>query len=133
MRKGKSTMKALSMALAAAMLLSSTVVGIPAQAKEPAKSKETTKAETSQYLIISPHTAEECLAALDAIEAQGDEALARWQWGCTAANHTGYAMVWAATEQEALKTVPDLVRSKARVMKLNQFTAEQIKSFHEMH
>jgi hypothetical protein len=125
--------KILSATLAVIMLLSSMIAGVPTQAEEPAKGKEAAKAEMSQYLIISPHTADECLAALDAVEAQGNDALAKWQWGCMAGNHTGYAMVWASSEQDALKMVPEMIRSKARVMKLNQFTAEQIKSFHQMH
>lgn len=133
MHNNISTRKFLSAALAVVALASLTLSGIPTQAQEPAKGQQTTKAQLSQYLIISPHTADECLAALDAVQAQGNDALAKWQWGCMAGNHTGYAMVWAASEDEALKTVPEMLRSKARAMKLNQFSAEQIKAFHQMH
>ena len=86
----------------------------------------------SKYLIISPHTKEECLASLDAAAAMGGANLAKWEWGCMSGDHTGYAFVDASSEQDALKMVPESLRAKARAVKVSQFTAEQIKSFHEM-
>jgi hypothetical protein len=93
-----------------------------------------TKIETATYLITSPHTAEECLSALDEIAASGKKALDNWQWGCMAGDHTGYEMLQASSEAEALKTVPENLRAKAKATKLNKFTAEQVASLHEkMH
>jgi hypothetical protein len=98
--------------------------------KEDAKAAA---AATSRYLVISPHTKEECLTALDGAAALGKEALARWEWGCMSGDHTGYEFVEVSGDAEALKTVPEPVRAKARAVKLSQFTAEQITAFHQMH
>jgi hypothetical protein len=90
------------------------------------------KPETAPHLIISPHSAEQCLAALDAVLAmpEGEKDLARWQWGCLAGDHTGYMMAIGASAADALKLVPELVRPQAKAVKLNRFTADQIKAFH---
>ena len=85
----------------------------------------------SQYFIESPHTKEECLAALDAIAEHGKNALNRWDFGCMEGNHTGYAMVEAQSENEALNQVPDIIRHKARVNKVHRFSTEEIAAFHK--
>jgi hypothetical protein len=92
------------------------------------------KPEMSHFLLIVPHTAEQCLAALDAVVAEpnGGAELAKWDWGCMAGDHTGYLLLSAATGEEALKSVPKAERAGAKAIKLNKFTAEQVKSFHEM-
>jgi len=84
-----------------------------------------------RYIIQSPHTPEECLRALDEILAKGQNELARYEWGCMAGDHTGYAIVEAGSDGEAAGTVPAFLRGKARVVKLNRFTPEQIREFHK--
>lgn len=96
--------------------------------------KETTpQAEMSEYLVISPHTAEECLAALDDVSKLGHDVLAKYDWGCLGGDHTGYLRIRAAGEAEALKMVPQIVRSKARAIKIAKFTPEQIEMAHKNH
>jgi hypothetical protein len=99
----------------------------PAQAQKE-KAAEVTM---STYLVISPHTMEECLASLDGIVATGEGALDNWYWGCAAGDHTGYLIVEAESEAAALAAVPENIREKARAMKLNKFTEEQVATFHE--
>jgi hypothetical protein len=84
-----------------------------------------------RYLLIMPHTPEQCVAALDAMEAASPELLAKTDWGCMAGDHTGYLVVHAASQQAALNMVPPNERVGARAIKLNKFTPEQIKSFHQ--
>jgi hypothetical protein len=84
-----------------------------------------------KYFVESKHTPEECLRALDEILAKGPDALSRVEWGCMAGDHTGYSIVEARSETEALGEVPTFLRGKARAVKLNKFTPEQIKSFHQ--
>ena len=91
----------------------------------------TEKGTQSRYLIVSPHTSENCLEVLDNIQAQGADALGKYDWGCMVGDHTGYATVSAASEAEALKMVPASVRSQAKAIKLNKFTSEQLKKFHQ--
>lgn len=83
-----------------------------------------------KYLVASPHTPEECLRALDEILAKGPKALGAVEWGCMAGDHTGYAIIEAGSEPQARETVPAFLRGKARVVKLNTFTPEQIREFH---
>jgi hypothetical protein len=85
------------------------------------------------YLIISPHTPENCLVTLDAVkaEANGSAELAKWEWGCMSGDHTGYMIVPATSPDDALKHVPEMERAQARAVALNKFTPEQIKAFHE--
>ena len=84
-----------------------------------------------RYLIESPHTQQECLRALDEILSKGPPALAGWEWGCMAGDHTGYTIVEAERDSEARETVPSFLRGKARVIGLNRFTPEQIREFHK--
>jgi hypothetical protein len=91
-----------------------------------------TKAEMSAYLVNSPHTAEECLGALDEVAASDKNALDNWYWGCMDGDHTGYEIVQASSRTEALKVVPENLRAKAKATKLNKFTAEQVASMHKM-
>ena len=84
-----------------------------------------------KYFVESPHTPEECLHALDEILAKGPEILAKYEWGCMAGDHTGYAIVEARNESEVKKTIPGFLGGKTRVVKLNTFTPEQIRQFHK--
>lgn len=95
------------------------------------EAKEGEKETKSRYLVISPHTMEECLASLDAIVAGGSDELAKYDWGCMVGDHTGYAIVEATDDTEALKIVPAMIQAKARAVKLTKFTAEQVAMFHE--
>jgi hypothetical protein len=99
----------------------------PAQAQK----EKAEEASMSSYLVISPHTTDECLASLDGIVAEGEGTLDNWYWGCMAGDHTGYRIVEAESEAKALSAVPENVREKARAVKLNKFTEEQVAKFHE--
>jgi hypothetical protein len=83
-----------------------------------------------RYFVESPHTPQECLRAHDEILAKGPGVLADYEWGCMAGDHTGYAIVEARNESEVKQTVPAFLGGKARVVKLNKFTPEQILGFH---
>lgn len=86
----------------------------------------------ARYLIESPHTTEECLRALDELLAVGPGVLAKYDFGCMSGDHTGYVIIEAGSEPEARNTVPSFLRGKARIVKVDKFSPEQIKSFHQM-
>ncbi|MCI0450681.1 MAG: hypothetical protein L0Y79_13045 [Chlorobi bacterium] len=81
-----------------------------------------------RYLIESTHTDEVCIHILDLILAQGY--LTHYDWGCKDGVHMGWAIVEADSKEEAILTVPSLIRNKARVIKLNKFTPEDVKCLH---
>ncbi|APH38905.1 hypothetical protein [Methanohalophilus halophilus] len=85
----------------------------------------------TKYLVESPHTAEECLEALDETLALGSDILDQYYFGCRVDVHVGWAIVDAESEAEALGNVPVSLRDKARAVKVEKFTPEQIQKEHE--
>ena len=81
-----------------------------------------------RYMIILPHTQQDCMDALKQIEAVG--MITHFDWGCMDDDHTGYVCLEADNKSEALLSVPSSVRAKARVIKLNKFSPEDIRSMH---
>lgn len=94
-------------------------------ASQSANGKGTMKA---QYLVTSPHSAEECLKALDDVSATGK--LSKWQFGCMDGDHTGYLVTTATDATGALSAVPASMRDKAHAVKLHTFTAAELKEAH---
>jgi len=82
-----------------------------------------------RYLIESTHSKEDCLHALDLILAHGY--ITHYDWGCEDGIHTGWAIVEADSNSEALLSVPPLIRDKARAVKLKKFSPEVIQSLHK--
>lgn len=72
-----------------------------------------------RYLIISPHTAEECAAVVEDVTAAGY--LTHMDWGCKDDDHTAYARIEADSHQQALMLVPARVRHKARAIKVLRY------------
>jgi hypothetical protein len=81
-----------------------------------------------RYLVVIPHTVEDCLNALKAIEAVG--AITHFDWGCKDNDHTGWAIIEASSKSEAMLSVPPVQRTKAHVVKLTKFSPEDIRKMH---
>ena len=81
-----------------------------------------------RYLIETPHTNDNCLMLLDALNAQGY--LNNFDWGCEAGVHTGWAIINAENEAQARLSVPPLVRNLARIVRLNKFSEEDVTAMH---
>lgn len=81
-----------------------------------------------RYLIETPHTAENCLALIEEVHAQGY--LSNFDWGCRAGVHTGWVVIEAESEEQARMAVPPLVRKQARVTRLNKFEIGEVASLH---
>ena len=78
-----------------------------------------------RYLIETPHTASECLDLIKLLNAQGY--LWNFDRGCKAGVHSGWAIIEAENEAQARLAVPPLVRSRARIVRLNKFDDRSIK------
>jgi hypothetical protein len=72
-----------------------------------------------RYLIETPHTSEECLDLIKVLNAQGY--LWNFDWGCKVGIHSGWAIIEAENDAQARLSVPPLVRTRARIVKLNKF------------
>ena len=81
-----------------------------------------------RYMIETPHTHEECLQLLDEMLASGY--LHNFDWGCEAGVHSGWAIVEAESEDQARLAVPTMVRAKAKLVRLNRFTDEDVARLH---
>ena len=81
-----------------------------------------------RYLVISPHTAEDCAKAIKQIESVGS--LTRFDWGCKDGEHTGWVIVEADSKAQALMVVPSVERPRARVVKLVKFGPAEVKAMH---
>ena len=81
-----------------------------------------------KYLIITPHNHEECVKLITELHAMGY--LHHFDWGCTAGEHCGWALLEAEDEEQAVLVVPPLLRKKARVIRLNKFQDEDVKALH---
>ncbi len=82
------------------------------------------------YMIESRHTPDECLRALDEQLAKGPDILKKFYYGCKTGDHTGYAIVESKSDVEVRKLVPSFLLSKTRIVEVDVFTPEMIKSFH---
>ncbi len=82
-----------------------------------------------RFLVISPHEAGECKAALyDVMEAGY---ITHFDWGCSDNDHTGWIVLEASDAKEAMMVVPSKYRHRARAVKLVKFSPEQITKSHK--
>ena len=82
-----------------------------------------------RYLVETSHNREDCLHVLDQFVLYGH--ITHFEWGCESGICTGWTILEAESEEQALYSVPLFLRSKARAVKLSKFTPEIIQSFHE--
>lgn len=57
-----------------------------------------------RFLVIAPHTKEECKQALGQVLAAGF--ITHFDWGCMDGEHTGWAILEAEDAKEAMMAVP---------------------------
>ena len=72
-----------------------------------------------RYIIVSPHTAEDCDRAIKEIHAAGY--LNHFEWGCKDNDHTGWAIIEAVNHEHARQIVPWFLRDRAHVVRLVKF------------
>jgi len=84
----------------------------------------------ARYHVAAQHTKEQCLADLDQMAAK-PKVLEKFEWGCMAGDHTGYALLEAGSEQEARSMLPAEMRGRAQIIEVSTITPEQIQSFHQ--
>jgi len=78
-----------------------------------------------KFMIISQHTHEECNTVVKQTLAIGY--LTHFWWGCKSGDHTGYAMIEAKNADEAMLSIPTMIRKKGKAIGLVQFDPEKVK------
>lgn len=81
-----------------------------------------------RFLVVSPHTEEECKIALHQVLAMGY--ITHFEWGCMDGQHTGWAILEADNAKEAMMAVPPAQRHSATVVRLTKFSPEDIERMH---
>jgi len=82
----------------------------------------------NRYLVISPHTIEECAKSVKQVEAMGF--ITHFDWGCKDGEHCGWVIIEADNTNEALLVVPSFDRPKARAIMLTKFGPKDVKTVH---
>jgi hypothetical protein len=83
------------------------------------------------YVIEQEHTKEECLQALDQLAESSPRLLDSCYLGCKTGEHKAYCIVEAVNDSEVREMVPSTLRGKSHFIKVDRFTPEQIRSFHQ--
>ena len=83
-----------------------------------------------RFLIELPHVDDDdgCVKALRAIEKMGSHFITEADWGCLAGTHSGYLIAELDSPEEARQAVPPDFRPDAKIVPLNSFTRDQIRS-----
>ena len=86
-----------------------------------------------RYMIQASHdpAPDACMQLLDAFLQAGAHYLTNAEWGCEAGEHTAWIIVEADSDDEARLMVPPNIRNTALLVRLNRFTPEQIRQFHQ--
>ena len=79
----------------------------------------------ARFIVISSHTAEDCVLAVKHFRAHHAGFLTHFEWGCYDNDHTAYAFIEAETHEEAKMSVPPLFRDKTRVVKMTYFNPKK--------
>jgi hypothetical protein len=78
-----------------------------------------------RFIVISPHTSEDCRMAVKQFRQYNAGFLTRFEWGCADNDHTAYAILEAENHENARMSVPPLFREKTRVVRLITFDPMQ--------
>jgi hypothetical protein len=82
----------------------------------------------ARFLIEVPHEAEviACAKVVQVFLTSGSHFLTRADWGCKDGDHRAWIIVDLDTRDEARALLPPAFRAKARIVKLNKFSIEEI-------
>ncbi|MGD2057593.1 MAG: hypothetical protein PVI04_02590 [Anaerolineales bacterium] len=72
-----------------------------------------------RYLVESNHSADNCELVIKQVHSMGY--LHFFEWGCADNVHTGWAFIEAESHEQALMSVPSIVREKARAVRVVKY------------
>jgi hypothetical protein len=85
----------------------------------------------TKFMVVVSHTPEQCLAQLDKINAKGADLLNKFEWGCKAGDHTGYALMESEDEAAVKNMLPMDVQSSSKIVKVNKFSPSELETIHK--
>ncbi len=89
----------------------------------------------AKFLIEVPHEPEarECALAVQVFLTTGSHFLKKADWGCKDGEHKGWIIVELDNKDEARNILPPNYRSKAKIVRLNKFSVEEIEDILRHH
>lgn len=81
-----------------------------------------------RYIIESPHSAHDCNRVMEQTINMGY--ITHYDWGCESGIHTGWVIIEAENEDEALLSVPSFVRHEVKAVRLNKFSPDMFEKKH---
>lgn len=84
-----------------------------------------------RYMLEVPHATDDCARELASLSNYNREIVAKFEWGCNDATHTGWALVEADDKTSARMLLPMLLRGKAKVVRVQSVRAEDITTLPE--
>ncbi|MGD8552119.1 MAG: hypothetical protein PVI81_00200 [Anaerolineales bacterium] len=82
-----------------------------------------------RYLVESNHSPGNCEMVIKETHSLGY--LHYFEWGCADDVHTGWAFIEAEDREQALMSVPSIVRNQARAVRVVQFGREDATKHHQ--
>jgi hypothetical protein len=84
----------------------------------------------AKYLIHAAHEPAECQKLLDSYLQAGAHYLTHAEWGCKVGVHEEWLIVEAEDDASAILMVPPILRNHAELIRLHQFTPDEIRAMH---
>jgi hypothetical protein len=84
----------------------------------------------AKYIIHATHEPLECVKILDSYLQAGAHFLTHAEWGCQAGVHEEWMIVEAEDDAGAALMVPPVLRNRAKVVRLNHFSPDDIRAMH---
>ena len=81
-----------------------------------------------KYLIEVAHGGDKasCMQAIKIFLATGSHLLTNAEWGCKDGEHKAWLSVEIESKEAAMRLVPPALRSETRIIRLHQFTREDV-------
>jgi hypothetical protein len=76
------------------------------------------------FLVISPHTAEDCRKTIDYFHEYHEGYLKKFWWGCMDNDHHAYTIIEADSHEHAIQALPPLARKTGTTIRLVHFDKE---------
>jgi hypothetical protein len=89
----------------------------------------------ARFLIEVPHEAKklECARAVQIFLNTGSHFLTHADWGCLDGEHKAWIIVEVESKEEARYILPPAYRSQAKIVKLNNFTIDEVEEILRHH
>jgi hypothetical protein len=81
-----------------------------------------------RFLVESNHSPDNCELVIKETHSMGY--LHYFEWGCAEDVHTGWAFLEAENRDQALMSVPSIVRDQARAVRVVKYGAEEARKHH---